>query len=438
MFKSRLSAWKFTKNSSDKEYQICAVLHKIRREKGKAHTAFIINGNQRTLKDLWKYIKGRKMSIEEFYTHSVESVGQAQLHDENQVRAITPEPDEDGHDSDPDSDHGNGVLAKLTPTSSDASSNWRHEHRRYGRHHRTSTSSTASLARNMNIASLEHRSVPIPSALTSATFDHSHLQRITATPESYGTPPTSAGYPGPSISQQSSPRRSFSRADIESLAHSTLYSNPLLQTYGTENLDAWAIMSQGASDTSSLSDFDVICTKCHKPTSEHFSSLCNLDSPQSYPDSPLAQQQVLSPRDIFNSTPDLPSPAEHFSIPVSTKQHDHSWKWVSHCFSACIFYSRSRYADSSNHNLVEHTPSALTAPDDFGFARYDLNCANREFRAMILNYDPNILIAVNQAVMVLGMHNWGNITAHIMGSAADVARDVLGEEHPIYLLARFV
>ena len=50
---------------------------------------FIINGNRRSLRDLRKYIKGRKMTEEAFITLAEESISNDQL-DERSVRAITP------------------------------------------------------------------------------------------------------------------------------------------------------------------------------------------------------------------------------------------------------------------------------------------------------------------------------------------------------------
>jgi hypothetical protein len=431
MFKSRLNAWKFTKNSSDKEYQICAVLHKTRRDSGIQHTAFDINGNRRTLRDLFKYIKGRKMTVEDFYALAVANVTPDQLQgDGQQVRAITPEPDEDGgHDSEGDSEN-DGIhesLIKLTPTSSDASNGNSLPTERRPRRHRPSTSSSVSHStRQGQWSTLEPRSVPLPSPTDAySAYDY--------TPESFSTSPTSVGF-RPTNHLRHSPRRSFDRSDVESLAHSTIYSNPLRQSHGADNLEAWTVLSHGASDTSSLSDFDVICPRCHRSSSEH-SSPCNIDSPVPLTASPSSQRNT---RNIFNPTPDLPSPAVHFAVPSSTKQYDHSWKWVSHCFSACIYYSRSRYDDLTDYNLVESTPSYATAPSDFAIARYDLDCANEQFRAMIANNDPNILVAINQTVMTLGMHNWGNITKCIMGRASDVANEMLGRDHPISVLARYV
>ena len=431
MYKSRLSAWKFSKNSSDKEYQICAVLHKIRRDSGKTHTSFVINdSNIRTMKDLLKYIKGRKMSFNDFYALAANSVTSEQLHDEHQVRALTPVSDaEDGHESDADSDMMDAPAIKPTQSLTGGSSNVA------APEGRTQKRRSSTLASNSSLSTMHHipQHVPLTNEPAVGTFIS---QGVVYTPDSDSSSPVTIAFPGAAQSQRTTPRSSFGRGNVEALAYSTVYSPSLPQTYGTDNLEGWTVLSQGASDTSSLSDFDVPCSQCHRNTSEHFSHSCSLEIPQSSAASPNIPRQSTQ-RDILNPTPDLPSSAEHFAVPASSREQDHAPKWVSHCFSACIYYSRGRYTDSHARNLVENTPSAAADPESFLFARWDLERADCEFRAMILNYDPNILTAILQTVTVLGMHNWHNITKKIMGNAADVAKEMLGADHPIFLVARF-
>ncbi|ETN46967.1 uncharacterized protein HMPREF1541_01157 [Cyphellophora europaea CBS 101466] len=453
MFKSRLHQWKFTKNSSDKEYQICAVLHKTRKDKGKFDSAFVINGNPRSLRDLRKYIKGRKMTEDEFLDAALESVNISKLDDK--VRAVTPEPEPESEEvgepqdsDDSDAPTQPSRYAKLTPSSSNASSS----------PHQSSALHRDALAASRQIATSGASSSFNHGKRRSSQTSHRHYSSASSvsnlaghgiaqipsapafTPDTYSTSPTSVTrHQTGRLSQRSSPRRSFDRSDIDSLAYSTLYSASLPQTYGTDNLDAWAaMMNVDGSDTSSLSDYDVVCPKCHRLTSDHFTSLCNLGTPDSGVYSPSSQSNADMTRDIFNPSPDLPAAANHFAIPAPTKQHDHSWKWVSHCFSACIYYSRSRYTTTSDNNLTQHTPVATSAPNDFAFARWDLERASHEFHAMLSKGDPNVLIALNQTVMVLSMHNWGNITPTILSSATKGTEQALGSSHPINILIRFI
>jgi hypothetical protein len=516
MYKSRLSQWKFTKNSSDREYQICAVLHKIRKDKGKSRTAFLINGNQRSVKDLRKYVKGRKMTDEEFLAYSLSNISESQLHQEANVRAITPQPDSDGDTANlkEDSDEsdipggptatlglglghaaGRGPTRRAERTVSISSSSPPQTHfdfanlqfaksnpdnqlpsttSNYGYLpsdsslnnnvlHHLSTASPAAfhhvkpqlpLTPGLTDAQLSPRAyvqnsssshAPITPALTStSTESKGRLQSASAAHQPPLGRPTrnTAQSLSDNGSRHASPRTSFGRSDADALAYSTLYCQPLQQTHGTDNLDAWAMMNPDSSDTSSMSDYEAICPRCHCLPSEHFGSACNYDSPDSImlhsPDSQNGLLLDLSPRDMLNPDPNLPSNDAHFAIPASTKQTDHSCRWISHCFSACIFYSRDRYTDSSDHNLIEATPRAAFAPKDFAFARMDLDCANIEFKAMLLCNDPNILLALNQTVTVLMMHNWRNITPQIMQGAADTAEAVVGKDHPIWILTRLM
>jgi hypothetical protein len=521
MYKSRLSQWKFTKNSSDREYQICAVLHKIRKDKGKSRTAFIINGNQRSVKDLRKYVKGRKMSDEEFLAYSLSNINESQLHEEANVRAITPQPDTEGdtgnlkEDSDRDESDIPGPTGTLeVGLAPQVGLGHTAGHGPTARAERTVSIPSSHPQTHFNFPDLQFAKPDPDNLLPSTTSNHGYLpsdsslnnnvphQLSTASPAAYHHvrpqlpltpdlfdaqvsprtysqhPPFShanstAGYTSSPIesngrlrsgssayqtphsrptlntaqslpgngSRHTSPRASFGRSDVDALAYSTLYSQSLQQTHGTDNLDAWVMMNPDASDTSSMSDYEQICPRC-RSTSEHFSTACNYSSPDSImlhsPDSHSDVLPDLSPRDIFNPDPNLPPHDAHFAIPASTKQTDHSWRWISHCFSACIFYSRDRYTDSSDHNLTEYTPRAALAPKDFAIARMDLDCANAEFKAMLLCNDPNILLALNQTVTVLMMHNWNNITPHIMQGAADTAEAVVGKDHPIWILTRLM
>lgn len=465
MFKSRLHHWKFTKNSSDKEYQICAALHKIRKDTGKSDTAFVINGNTRSLRDLRKFIKGKKMSEDDFYAAAMHHVDVAKL--DGKVRAVTPEPGLDGAGDAQDSDDsdppaGASRYAKVTPSSSSNASSSPHQSSalrdaltasrspyQHPAHHGTApvgaSSPSAQRRSSQSHPSQRHRSTNSSSSYHAYDPTSTPIQTQSIplgaglsafTPDSYSTSPSNGR-----TSRHSSPRWSFDRGDIDRLAYSTLYSASLPQTYGVDNLDAWAAIMHSESDTSSLSDYDVICPRCHRLTSDHFSSLCNLEGGDSATHSPISVSNRLpesSTRDLFNPSPDLPVNAKHFALPTPTKQHDHSWKWVSHCFSACIYYSRERYTNHSDHNLAQMTPSATSAPSDFAFARWDLERASEEFKAMLATDDPNILIALSQTVMVLSVHNWRNISAHILSTATQGTQETLGSDHPISIMTRFV
>jgi hypothetical protein len=383
-----------------------------------------------TVLDLRKFIKGKKISEEEFYAAALKNVNLSTL--DEKVRAVTPEPDSNrGEQSDESDREGVPRYAKLalspssnaSPTSAlqDALTASRQTPRSGALQNVKRRSSHAS-------ASHKHRSTPSASSLNAFASTPSVPQGPVFTPESYSTSPSTQ--PG-NRSHNSSPRWSFSRSDIDRLAYSTLYAPSLQQTYGVDNLNSWsAIMHSEASDTSSLSDFDVICPKCHRLTSDHFTSLCNLE------DSPVPDPTHAS-RDILNSSPGVSTRANHFSVPEPTKQHDAAWKWVSHCFSACIYYSRDRYTTLRDHNLVQKTPAAANAPADFAFARWDLDRAKEEFKVMLLNDDANILIALTQTVMILSVHNWKTMSSDLLSIATEGTLEMLGMQHPISIMVQF-
>src|ERR1700761_558970 len=100
MYKARLSQWGISKNYSDKDYQICSVLNHYRQKSGKRSTAFMIHGHKRSLKDLHKYVKGRKMTEDDFLATALANF-ECKFDDHQQpeqyahVRAYTPEPETD-------------------------------------------------------------------------------------------------------------------------------------------------------------------------------------------------------------------------------------------------------------------------------------------------------------------------------------------------------
>ena len=95
MFKFRLSAWGINKNPNDHSYQLCAVLYHRRRDMDKRNTAFVTNGNTtRSVKDLRKYVKGRKLSDAKFLEIALANTSIQEAESDRSVRAVTPESEE--------------------------------------------------------------------------------------------------------------------------------------------------------------------------------------------------------------------------------------------------------------------------------------------------------------------------------------------------------
>ena len=365
MFKSRLSAWGFSKNSRDKEYQICARLHKIRKLNGKSDSLFIINDNRRSLRDLRKYIKGRKMTEDAFIALAEESVPNSQL-DDRSVRAITPplgpatpeqmETEAPLHVAKTENAYRQelekakqGALSAFNPS----------EHIRHNIPHHQVSFSTQD----------ETRRPPDPrpaSRPTSSQSAHSSANSM-------------------AFSDQLSPRRRrrsstcqyFDQHDIDMMAYQTVHCNSLPGTYGKDNLDAFKLLSRSYSADSDMSEFNIVCPKCHELVGTHFRSLTRFNdtsTSSNYIPSPASTQSMASPRSpplgntngprsILHTSPDLPTSAPTLSIPTSSKEHDHSWKWVSRCYLACI--QLSRYALNPNVSLPFHPVGNMPVIDRF-------------------------------------------------------------------------
>ncbi len=373
MFKSRLSTWGFSKNSRDREYQICARLHKIRRLNGKPDSQFIINGNRRSLRDLRKYIKGRKMTEEAFIALAEESVPNDQLNDRN-VRAITP-PLESVTPKELDVDaprHSakteNTLPPKLEKAKEDALSTF--DASNYMRHDMPHDNNSFS-------SQNESRRTPCPPPVGRPTSSQSAYSSSNSMAFSYQHSPRRR--------RRSSNCQYFDQHDVDMMAYQTVHCNSLAGTYGKDNLDAFKLLNRSYSSDSNMSDYNIICPKCHELVSAHFRSLSRFNdtsgSSNYYP-SPSSSQSMASPppltvgpttnshgstpstygatpsangpRSLFHPSPDIPTSAPALFIPTSSKEHDHSWKWVSRCYLACI--QLSRHASNPAVSLIFPVP----------------------------------------------------------------------------------
>lgn len=202
--------------------------------------------------------------------------------------------------------------------------------------------------------------------------------------------------------------------EVEYMALQVIDAPSLRSLCGHDDIHAWRLLS---SDTSSLSSvsasssasdgFEHVCPTCHDLTRNHFISLPNLESTTS----PASRPR----RSILHETTDVAETT--MSVPTSSRGHQHSWKWVARCFAACIYLSRGN-----------DTLSARSLAD-----------AEGEFERMLVpTQDPKILLALNQTLVILHMHDQGEITRTIMRSAHDVAARVLGPDDPLTTITRWM
>ncbi|RMZ87296.1 hypothetical protein DV736_g5475, partial [Chaetothyriales sp. CBS 134916] len=433
MFKSRLSQWGYVKNSSDKEYQVAMLLLQDRKEAGKHDTRFVINGHIRSVKDLRKYIKGRKMTDEQFTQLARQNEAVDELRDvHGHVRCGTPDPELSETDTqqspasassqtespiplNPSQPLPPSPESCLLPLDDPRGSSLvpiqiphrtldTHKSRRNSiklRKNRLSDSSTSRIASPSE--SVPGGYLQMEGAEQSFTPGSMH-----DTAQYFYTPRHS-----PSCDH-------FGLEDVDMLACSAVHCNPLPGTFGVDNQDALKLLNPPLSRTSSGTS--LICGKCSEPVASHFSSLEQVyDSPPDMPGSrPISSCQ--SPRPILNPADDVSLDA--FQVAPSSKDHDYCSRWTSLCFLACIY--------STKHE---------TSPDDIqaaALARKSLADADREFEAILRSEDPMIVLTLNNTLTILHQHNQASICEKIMKSIAAVAERVVGVYSPIGILTRYL
>ncbi|KAJ9606628.1 hypothetical protein H2200_008636 [Cladophialophora chaetospira] len=447
MYKARLSQWGISKNYSDKDYQICSVLNHYRQKSGKRSTAFMVHGHKRSLKDLHKYVKGRKMTEDDFLANALAHVdckaGDQQPEQYAHVRAYTPEPDAEGDDmpayAAPARVRPAEIIAnvKHSPTtelaavsgsgpasSSTAPTSAFSPHQDLKRSPRARLEASPSfplpLATQVTPSTQQRINTRFPAKESTVTWPlnsplsaRGHLvSSPQGTPSSYTYSTANEG-PGSfdhagSI-YDNSPTMACQRLgrDVEFMALQIVDAPPLRSLCGHDDIRTWSLMMTDSSSSEDGMDYEQICPTCHESTREHFISLPNLEMP--------AEQQ--QPRNILNVSHDLPAESNRMAIPASSRGHDHSWRWVARCFAACIYLRRG------NQTL----------------SRRSLADADAEFERMLVpRQDPKVLLALNQTLQILQMHDQGELTKRIMGSAYYVVERVLGPDDPLTTIVRWM
>src|SRR2546423_1249693 len=87
MFKARIRQWEFNKNIRGEDWAALAKLHKIRKDRGKCYTEFLVHGKKKTAADLSRHIKSKNMSEDEFLAAALNSAIP------DHVRCYTPDPE---------------------------------------------------------------------------------------------------------------------------------------------------------------------------------------------------------------------------------------------------------------------------------------------------------------------------------------------------------
>lgn len=440
MYKARLSQWGISKNYSDRDYQICAVLNHIRQTNGKGRTAFVIHGHKRSLKDLHKYIKGRKMSEDEFLASALKNIDYGDQQQQIQyahVRAYTPEPEveNDNHD---DPHKPSDTATTTTGRLSNASPNNRCSTANLS----PTATGTDSVAGSSVSSSCLFLPPYTPSSQDPSPYDNASPAPIMRTPTTHLTPSarplqsshlsssrdsaTSAFiWPSQSTPLTPSPwqpptiqvyEHQHAAADqdtcasfrcqrlgreVEYMALQVVDAPSLKSLCGHDDICSWRLMSD--TSTTDTEDFEVICPTCHDLTRDHFISLPNLELPP-----PRARNILNENGGVAENT---------ISLPASSRGHEHSWKWVARCFAACIYMKRG----------------------DVTLSRHSLADADVEFEKVLSPpQDPKVLLAVNQTLQILHMHDEGEVTKTIISSAYKVAERILGPDDPLTSIIRWM
>lgn len=449
MYKARLSQWGFSKNYSDRDYQICAVLREIRLKAGKSRTGFIVHGHLRSLKDLHKYIKGRKLSEAEFLATASGNIlckSQAEQESDPQyahVRAYTPEPDQDleepSHNiptkrhyssseevlritaktslaglepvsevsSCPTSAHRNSFAVQILPHDDPAQAAWSPVAAQLTPATPHTPVSPLSQRESTVSGTWHYQTSSPPSAPVELATSRPRYGGSLASAYSYNndamlSPAPQSQYAVSSQSKDSPavPCQQLQR-EVEYMALQMVDTPSLKSLCGHDDIDSWRLMHNDSS-TPGSEDYDQVCSTCHNFTRYHFISLPNLESPQ-------------QSRSILNDTAD--SNQNAMQIPGSSRAHNHSWRWVARCFSACIYFNRG-----------DHVLAGKSLAD-----------ADEEFERMLIpQQDPKVILALNQTLSILHVHNEGETTRTIMKSAHNVAAKILGPDDPISILVRWM
>lgn len=474
MYKARLSQWGISKNYSDKDYQICAALHHYRENIGKRSTAFVIHGHKRSLRDLHKYIKGRKMTEDEFLAVALSNVDVNSMNESDRqqqqyahVRAYTPEPETEGDEAplpqppkpassmSPQPATVRGEASLFSTSGSVAAQPVSMVSVLPGtglsgsqRGSPTSHRQLSPLTQDLPTIPLKLATQSIPSKRqtpggqfptapeeshsflnwnspqASSSASHAHLLSSpvdVGSSSAYSSSSQQASsnvLQGPfedpvqharSVHSRSSPAMSCQQLgrDVEYMALQMVDAPHLKSLCGSDDIQAWRLLS----DTSSIEsqDFEHVCPTCHDLTKDHFVSLPNLE---------IARQPHQTRSILNDNTCDTTAAVTGtISVPVSSREHEHSWKWVARCFAACIYLSRG------NDTL----------------SQMSLRDAEEEFERMLVpEQDPKALLALNHTLSILQMHNQGQITREIMAAANRVAERVLGPEEPLTVISRWM
>jgi len=492
MYKARLSQWGFTKNSSDRDYQVCAVLHHTRRERGKRATAFLIHGNKRSFKDLLKYIKGRKMTEDEFLTTALQNVsvdGDPQAH--AHIRAFTPSPEpEAGTEAEPELEE-----PEVSESGGQQGEREREREREYDQQQEESQpAAKTSSSSTLSISPPESVSWPWSNHRYSARSPHEKTRALSPPQRVSHQLSDRSPQPHDGLNTAHSPRSHFP-PKASYLAHVTRR-----PSRGTSNSTTTTTATTTTATTTTTTTTTTLRSVTSAPTGGQvryahpwppaFSSA----APDLHIDGPPEQAQddsQASPMVCHYLDGEVETMAQQMVNGGSLKSiygadDVYGWRLMESSTSSpdsqdfemicpkCHKSTSSHFISLGNlelpgqprglfHETTAVAENTLTVPPSVKehdhswkwVARCFLACiyfrrgneeysgrslqdADVEFEQMLNAQDPKVLMAVNHTMSILHMHNQNEISKSIIASAYRVARRVLGPDDPVTVTVRWM
>jgi hypothetical protein len=382
MFKGRIRQWEFNKNIRGDDWAALAILHKIRKDSGKRSTEFLVHGKKKTVADLRRHIKSKNMSEDEFLAAALDSTIP------DHVRSYTP--DLEKREWSPNQSSGEELSSPSSTKSAQPNAL-----------RLSPTSSPSFLSPFNDTSSISHYDPSLGDLPTPSTriTEYSHPE---GAPHFDDCPDYESDFVmvSPDITQLDDACDVLCdqvQRDVVTMASQLLKPTSLMTSYGAEDIPSVRLMCATPPPDSAWQP-PHLCSKCHRPSSTHFISLARLAPPNTVG------------RNLLNN-----SQGESMTLPSTTKDYDGATRWVSLCFSACIYMSRAQ-AEFGTKSLAD---------------------AATVFENMLIKRDGLIFTALHLMVTILHMHNQGHIAESIVHSATAVAERLLGPEDPIRLTLQF-
>jgi hypothetical protein len=369
MYKARLGSWGFGKNSTADDFLALAKLLEERKRLGKQSTEFLVHGRKKTIGDLDKHIKSKKMSERDFLAaardHAIPTHVRAYSPDPGGTRRAHSRPS--SHSPSTPSLPDDSKRLQLTPSTS------------------ASQSPLEDMMDDNDGGPISGPHVMPPNIGTGGPTQNSIATRSGLTlDEDFIVVPTN---PLPPLNPSPPIHCDRFQRIVDAVTSQLVAPVSLRSSYGVEDVESY-IWICSPDNTHP----DNLCSACHQPRSAHIIE----------PQGSAASGQ--SPRNLLNESSEV-----SLTLPSSTRESDGIWRWVHLCYLACI-----------RQMLFNHESSMEILAD-----------AAAEFERILLGRDRLTLTALNLMVAILHMHDQGEIAKSILQSALMVAEQMLEPADPI-------